>query len=557
MSAPLVFDAQLQAQFREHLAALWPVLKGSLSQVAKPCNRPNCLACAKGDKHAAYLWTFSQAGQRRCLYVPAELVPLVRQGLENGRRLETRPPQSEVDPTKSHCLTYCPECLKKQQEIDRLREENARLKDRLRYQERTAREGAFGASTPSSKIPLKPSAEPTAAPRSGGARPGHRGHGRQRLGAADCVQRVTVGERCPDCGGPLQHKGVTARTVADVEPLRRQVLRYELEQKYCARCRRAVTARAPGVLPRHLLGNRLLAHVAVQHYVYGVTLGQLEHQLGVGYGTLMGALHQLAGGFEPVIERLVRDYRRTPVKHADETGWRTDGRNGYAWLFCTETISLFRFRGSRSGQVAQAVLGVRRLRGVLVVDRYHGYNRAPCALQYCYAHLLRDVEDLEKEFPNQSEIQRFVGALAPLLARAMHLRGLQLCAAQFRQHAAQTRREIEAVTSASAQHPAIQKIQNLFREKADRLYHWAEDRAVPADNNRAERELRPLVIARKVSFGSQSEAGAHTREVLMSVLHTLRKRTNNLTVAFQRALDRWAQDAKVDLYKLLFRSDSS
>ena len=469
------------------------------------------------------------------------------------------PPSTKrkVEPTKRHRLSYCPECLKKQQEIDRLREENARLKDRLRYQERTAREGAFGSSTPSAKIPIKPSAPPTVPGRAGGARPGHRGHGRQRVETADCVQRVPVGARCPDCGGRLQPKGTAARGVVDVEPLRRQVIRFELEQKYCPRCRRSVAARAPGVLPRNLLGNRLLAHVAVQHYVYGVTLGQLEHQLAVGYGTLLGALHQLAGCFEPVINRLVRDYRRAPIKHADETGWRTNGHNGYAWLFCTETISLFRFRGSRSGQVAQAVLGVRRLRGVLVVDRYHGYNRAPCALQYCYAHLLRDVEDLDKEFPNHPEIQRFISALAPLLARAMQLRGLQLSAVQFRQQAVQTRREIEAVTQAPAQHPAIQKIQNLFREKAVRLYHWAEDRAVPADNNRAERELRPLVIARKVSFGSQSEAGAHTREMLMSVLHTLRKRTDDVTGAFQYALDRLAQDARVDLYKLLFRSDSS
>ena len=153
---------------------------------------------------------------------------------------------------------------------------------------------------------------------------------------------------------------------------------------------------------------------------------------------LVGALHGLAGRFEPVIERLVRDYRRAPVKHADETGWRTDGRNGYAWLFCTETISLFRFRGSRSAQIALQVLGPRRLAGVLVVDRYHGYNRA-----------------------------------------------------------------------------------------------------IPADNNRAERELRPLVIARKISFGSQSEAGARTREVLMSVLHTLRKHTDDVTAAFQRVLDRF------------------
>ena len=103
----------------------------------------------------------------------------------------------------------------------------------------------------------------------------------------------------------------------------------------------------------------------------------------------------------------------------------------------------------------------------------------------------------------------------------------------------------------------MQKIQNLFREKAGRLYHWARERAIPADNNRAERELRPLVIARKVSFGSPSEAGASSCEVLMSVRHTLRKRTNHVTAAFQRALDRLVQNGKVNLYKLLFRCDSS
>ncbi len=60
-----------------------------------------------------------------------------------------------------------------------------------------------------------------------------------------------------------------------------------------------------------------------------------------------------------------------------------------------------------------------RLRGVLVVDRYHGYNRAPCAPQYCYAHLLRDGQDLEKKFPEHTEIKQFVSAFAPLLARAI------------------------------------------------------------------------------------------------------------------------------------------
>jgi hypothetical protein len=434
--------------------------------------------------------------------------------------------------------------LKKQQEIDRLREENARLKARLRYQERTAKEGFFGSATPSSKVPVKPSVPLEPGPRFGGAKSGHVGHGRHTISPeqADRVARVPAPERCPACGRRLEAKGTKSRTVLDVQPLRRQTVCYQLEQKYCAHCRKLVRASTPGVLPRALLSNRLLAHVAVQHYVYGVTLGQLENQLAVGYGTLMGALHQVGRLLEPACEQLVQAYRNAPVKHADETGWRTDGHNGYAWLFCTETISLFRFRQTRSAQVALQVFGAKRLRGVLIVDRYHGYNRVPCALQYCYAHLLRDVQDLEKEFPEHREIQQFVSALAPLLARAMHLRGLKLTGEQFHEQADQTQQEILALAQALAQHPGIQKIQNIFREQIKRLFHWTKSPKIPADNNRAERELRPLVIARKISFGSQSEAGARTRETLMTALHTLRKRTTNVTAAFEQALDRLAEE---------------
>jgi len=345
-------------------------------------------------------------------------------------------------------------------------------------------------------------------------------------------------------------RGTKSRTVIDVQPLRRQTVCYHLEQKYCSHCRKLVRPSPPGVLPRALLSNRLLAHVAVQHYVYGVTLGQLDNQLDIGYGTLMGALHQLARLLEPACEQLVQDYRQAPVKHADETGWRTDGHNGYAWLFCTETLSIFRFRQTRSGQVPLQVLGVKRVRGVLVVDRYHGYNRAPCALQYCYAHLLRDVQDLEKEFPEHTEIEQFVSAFAALLARAMQLRSLKLTSQQFRLQAGQTHSQIMALAQAPAQHPGIQKIQNIFRDHTKRLFHWSKSPKIPADNNRAERELRPLVIARKISFGSQSEAGARTRETLMTVLHTLRKRDSNVTAAFERTLNRLS-DEKMPAYAAL------
>ena len=453
-------------------------------------------------------------------------------------------------------LNYCPGCLEKQREIDRLREEIVRLKARLRYQERTANEGPFGSSTPSAKVPLKANTSPESSQRRGGAKPGHPGHGRRRIPPSEATRQeaVPAPDRCPYCGGPLDPKGSKPRTIIDLEPVRKEVIRYELEQRDCGRCHRTFTARAPGVFAKGLFGNQLLAHVAVEHYVQGVTLGHLSAQLAVGQGSLWTALHQLARRLATVPQRLVLEYRRALVKHADETGWRNDGHNGYAWLFCTEQISLFRFRQSRSATVARAVFGAQRLPGTLVVDRYNGYNQAPCRIQYCYAHLLRDVQDLEKEFPEVGEVSQFVGTLAPLLAEAMKLRSQELSPPLFHQQAIELKAQIQTVVKASAQHPGIQKIQNIFREQAARLYHWAKSPAIPADNNRAERELRPLVIARKVSFGSQSEQGAQTREILMSVLHTLRKRTSDVLGAFKRALDALASDEALDAYKALFDS---
>jgi len=79
---------EMRKFFQQQLARLWPVLKGSLSEIHKPCIRPNCPACARGEKHAAFILSFTQNDRRRCMYVPVELVPLLRQGLENGRKLE-------------------------------------------------------------------------------------------------------------------------------------------------------------------------------------------------------------------------------------------------------------------------------------------------------------------------------------------------------------------------------------------------------------------------------------------------------------------------------------
>jgi len=81
-------DSPIQQRFRDKLLKCWPGLKGSLAQVYKPCTRPRCQACARGDKHPNYLLSFTEKGRRRCLYVPKSMAPMLKRALENGRRIE-------------------------------------------------------------------------------------------------------------------------------------------------------------------------------------------------------------------------------------------------------------------------------------------------------------------------------------------------------------------------------------------------------------------------------------------------------------------------------------
>ena len=450
----------------------------------------------------------------------------------------------------------CPECFKKQQIIDRLIEENESLKRKLRSQQRKAEEGPFGSSTPSSKIPVKANQVEDKPRKPRGARPGHKGAGRKVFGeseADDVVEVLSeVNDACPLCGGHLEDKGFNDRLVIDSHPLKPRRALYRRVKKYCPRCHKIFQPRVPGVLPKSLFGNQLIATAAVMHYLHGIPMGRVCEQTGMEPGSLVEIFHRLARLFAKIPEQLMEEYRQSPVKHADETGWRTDGKNGYAWLFATDKISIFQFRRTRSAEVAKAVFGKGPLPGVLVVDRYAAYNKAPCALQYCYSHLFREVEDLEKDFPDSDEIKTFAGTFVPLLSQAMGLRNQAISDAKFYAKAKKLKTKIIAVIESPAQHLGIRRIQDIFRENASRMYHWAEDRRVPADNNLAERDLRPTVIARKVSFGSQSDAGAHTRGVLMTVLCTLKKRTADAADHFKAVLDKLALNIQQDPFPPLF-----
>jgi len=451
-------------------------------------------------------------------------------------------------------VNSCPLCFEKQLRIDELEDEVKRLRAALGREQRKAEDGFFGSSTPSSKKPVKKNiGKREGKPK--GARPGHKGHGRKghEEGTSDrTVDVLPDMELCPQCGNSLVKKGVENRSVLDTPSPKPERVTFSLHKRYCPHCRKSFTPQPPGVLSKSLFGNQLIANSITMHYLHGVPMERICENLGVGSGSLVGIFQRCAHLFEEVPQKLIEEYRQAPVRHADETSWRTNGKNGYVWLFATGDLSIFQFGKNRSAQVPMAVFGKDPLPGKLVVDRYSGYNKAPCLIQYCYAHLLREVEDLEKEFPDDGEASTFTAVVIPLLSSAIKLRSQPMSDAEFYVHAARVRCEIEAAMGRPARHMGVRRIQDIFRENRHRLYHWSEDRRVPAENNLAERDLRPSVIARKVSFGSVTDAGARTRSTLTTLVTTLRKRGLDSAQKIKQTLDVLAQDPTHEVYRLLF-----
>jgi len=453
----------------------------------------------------------------------------------------------------------CAVCLDKQRRIDELEDEVKRLRVKLRYEERRTADGFFGSSTPSSKKPVKPNgSEKKKKPR--GAKLGHKGFGRTSHEEGEADRSVEIGpqtETCPDCGTPLEKKGWEERSVFDTPQQKTEKITYRLAKRYCPHCRRNITAQTPGVLPKSLFGNKLIADSIVMHYLHGLPIGRISQHLQVGAGSIAQLFGRCADLFEKAPDRLIEQYRQAPVKHADETGWRTDGKNGYAWLFATPDLSIFQFGKDRSSEVPQAVFGKDPLPGTLVVDRYAAYNKAPCRIQYCFAHLLRKIEDLGNEFPDEKEVATFVTKVAPQLAQAMGLRGERISDEEFYRRAVRLREEIKSTMAQPAHHQGIRSIQDIFGQNEGRLYHWADDRAVPADNNLAERDLRPSVIARKISFGSVTHAGARMRSILSTVTASLKKRGEDVGSRIKEALDLLALNPDADPFEVLFPASNS
>jgi len=419
---------------------------------------------------------------------------------------------------------------------------------------RNGRENYFGLATPSALKLNKPGATAANQAKKGGAKKGHPGHGRKKFTAAEADEVIRLDDLPPPCPcglGPWRLGAVREQCVIERIPAQKKRQLVLKQECICSGCGRIETIRTPGVVPGGLYGNGLTAHLLTEHYLHGLTVGQVCRREDINEGTFFQMASRCARLLEPIFNRILRQLRYCLFVHADETGWRNDGGRAYGWIFANQELVAFLFRNTRSGKVPLEVFGEDPLAVNLITDRYKGYDRLKVYRQYCYTHLLRDLKTLEKDFPNEPEIAAFAAELKPLLKAAIGMYQQKMALVDYVMAATAIKDNIIAVCNKNANHPGIQAFQNIFREHPHRLFQWVKSPAIPAENNFAERGLRPSVIARKISFGSQSAQGMRTREILMTFLYTARIRGLDPGAILREALDRLCRDPAADLAPLL------
>ena len=220
--------------------------------------------------------------------------------------------------------------------------------------------------------------------------------------------------------------------------------------------------------------------------------------------------------------------------HADETGRRQNGANGYVWTFSTPTERYFLRRG-RHKEVVDEVLD-ESFSGVLVSDFYAAYNHYPGLKQRCWAHLLRDIHDLKVQYPDDAKLTRWAKVIHKLYAEAkgfIHPQARQRRLAQLgleRKLLARCRPFL--CDPLAVQGKLCRRIERFIKE----LFVFVAEPSVPPDNNAAERSLRHLVTSRKISGGTRSEQGTSSKMALASIFGTWRARGLNPLLACRKLL---------------------
>lgn len=367
-------------------------------------------------------------------------------------------------------------------------------------------------------------------------------HARPRAKATRIERHVL--DECPECKYRLHGESIDyTREVIEIPPPQAvEVIEHQVIKRWCPHCERW---RSPclnlqgQVIGQGRMGVRVASLVAYLRTTLRLTVRQIReylltlHGLQVSVGEVVELSHDVRRQMKGQTEQLLKDVLGQPVVHADETSWRENGANGYIWTLATDgtqAIRYYLYAHSRSHNVLQDVLGTN-FPGVLVSDFYAAYNLIPGRHQRCWVHLLRDLHQLKQDHAAETDVIEWAQKVRELYDEACAWLDTPVAPSteerrQKYQTLCERSDELGLRYASTSTHPCCALSKRLLRHQ-DELFQFVLVPDLPADNNLAERSIRPLVVLRKISGGSRSENGSRTRMVLASLFGTWAARQLN------------------------------
>jgi hypothetical protein len=243
----------------------------------------------------------------------------------------------------------------------------------------------------------------------------------------------------------------------------------------------------------------------------------------------------------PVYDQLQQDVRASPVVHADETSWRENGQRTTVWTTSTAQV-VYVHHGRRTNEEIDGILGAD-FAGTIVADCYASYDHFEGAKQRCWAHLVRDLDALLHEQAEDSETVAWVEGIRWIYhearqSRPAHEEGWGYQARRAREQRAKKYESLLLLLCPTEldQKKPYASLAARLRKHLSELFTFVRDPRVDDTNNAAERSLRPLVIARKVTGGTRSGAGSTTTMILYSLAATAKLQGKDPTAIYQQIL---------------------
>lgn len=332
-------------------------------------------------------------------------------------------------------------------------------------------------------------------------------------------------ERCPECNYKLSgHSIARRRQVIDLPPMPAlQVVEHQVIKRWCPKCKTWHTPKLD--LSREVLGQGRMGHGIASLVSWLRTTLRLPvklvqtlvwqlYKLKLSAGEIVELSHAVAQAGQTAVDEIKHAILTSPHVHMDETGWREDGDNGYAWASSTpEGLRAFEFHFSRASAVPEAILD--GFTGTLVTDFYGAYNHTEGRHQRCWVHVLRDLRQLKADHSaGHPELLTWTDALVQTYrdGKALAQRNPPPTPAERTALFDELVEKLEQLGlkwPKDKGHPAHALCKRLLRHSTE-LFEFVLQPGLAADNNLAERSVRPLVIARKISGGTRSERGSDT-----------------------------------------------